>query len=344
MSALTIFSLDLGNKRTKMYTEKGVRDYPSQFALKKDAGQETRFKKKMDLNFFSINEEEYVWGNDLYEEIDPQDLIDTMRFGSSRYSSSQYKNLIKMSLAEMASDYDTEGILAVELVIALPTEDLTDENKSKLEKFLKDAHSIKRNGKSHVIKVDKVHIESQTTGTFYNHLLGRDGLVDNKELYDKTVSIVDAGGGTLIIETLKRLSFIPELSSQFETGAYKLFNEIKFAAKQKGCRISVYEIENILREGKTVFSENNRSDEDQVFDLSKIIEKVKNQYTEVVLNNLNKTLKGTNRIDQIIVTGGTSQLINKEVFKEEYPYVIFEKEPSTANAVGNYKYILAVRE
>ena len=165
MSALTIFSLDLGNKRTKMYTEKGVRDYPSQFALKKTLGKRL-VSKKMDLNFFSINEEEYVWGNDLYEEIDPQDLIDTMRFGSSRYSSSQYKNLIKMSLAEMASDYDTEEILAVELVIALPTEDLTDENKSKLEKFLKDAHSIKRNGKSHVIKVDKVHIESQTTGTF----------------------------------------------------------------------------------------------------------------------------------------------------------------------------------
>lgn len=35
MSSLTIFSLDLGNKRTKMYTEKGVKDFPSQYALKK---------------------------------------------------------------------------------------------------------------------------------------------------------------------------------------------------------------------------------------------------------------------------------------------------------------------
>lgn len=249
-----------------------------------------------------------------------------------------------MSLAEMASDFDSDDILAVELVIALPTEDLTNENKVKLEKFLKDTHSIKRNGKSFVIKVDKVHIESQTTGTFYHHLLGEDGRVDNEELFDKTVSIVDAGGGTLIIETLKRLSFIPELSGQYETGAYKLFNEIKFAANEKGCRISVYEIENILREGKTVFSENNRSDEDQAFDLKEIIEKVKNQYTEVVLNNLNKIFKGTNRIDQIVVTGGTSHLINKEVFKEEYPYAIFEENPSTANVQGNYKYILADRE
>ncbi|WP_353856209.1 hypothetical protein [Bacillus sp. Bos-x628] len=71
----------------------------------------------------SFDERDYVWGQILYEQMDGQYLIDIMRFESN-----QYNNLMKISLADMASDFHSDDILNVELVIALPTEDLTDEN------------------------------------------------------------------------------------------------------------------------------------------------------------------------------------------------------------------------
>ncbi len=77
----------------------------------------------MDISTLSFDERDYVWGQILYEQMDGQYLIDIMRFESN-----QYNNLMKISLADMASDFHSDDILNVELVIALPTEDLTDEN------------------------------------------------------------------------------------------------------------------------------------------------------------------------------------------------------------------------
>lgn len=346
---MEIFSLDLGNLQTKIKSSKAERVLPSRFLDYDDLGDQSisLFDSKNRVYKFEANFDSgfsYAWGEDLYKVHSKGDYIDTIQF-ENRYDTHEFRLLASFAIGELAKDFSEakDGILEVVVVTGVPTNDFNKESVKEIMKVLDGDHNIKVDGESLNVRVKEVKVLPQPVGTVYNEMLDNDGFVKNEDYTDEQVTIVDIGGGTILIDTLLNMNLSDQGRTQKESGAYKIYEMIVNSALKNGIHgINISNVERILRnpnEEKFYYKPN----KNESHDISKHVEKAKIKYTRELINTINTTLKGTSKIDTFLFTGGGANLINHADIHNTFKHATFVENSETANANGYYKYGLATQ-
>lgn len=340
---MVLFALDLGNKQVKLKSEKTEKVLPGYFVEASQYGNRDVMsftkKEKYVRDFESPNDKgyTYVWGKDL--EVAEVTVTDASGFGLARYTSRVFQLLVDFALAELALDYEeSQTNLIVDVVTGLPTGDFS--NKKILEavaKAIKGAHIVTVDGKQVTVMVNKLWIIPQPLGTVINYIADDTGAVINHELDEVNVGIVDIGGGTLLIDALKKMNLVEDKRDQLPDGAYKLFKLIINQLGEKDYVLTEYELEQVIRKAedeKYLWS----PDGIQKIDIGYAIENQSKKYTRSVAGVVRATYKGFGRMQKILVTGGTANLLNLEELKSEIPIAQIVEDSEMANVRGMYKY------
>lgn len=346
---MTLIALDIGNKQTKMISEKGEKVYPSYYTMFDDVGEtiipfEDKFEEKMDVHKYEVKFDagfEYAWGKNI-SHVDTDNFFDTLNF-NNRYNTREFKLLSSFALGELAKDFkeSQKDVLRVEIVTGVPTSDFNEENVKDIIKFLEGAHEITIDDVKYSVLVKNVHVIPQPLGTIYDKMLDKKGKLVDSSFKDHNVAICDIGGGTLLIDTIKKLKLDKNQRSQSKRGTHNLLDKIveKVSTEMKITGLTKYKVEEILRapiDGKFYFTPN----KNESYDITEIVLKSRTLFTREIVNQLTGTLKDTTSLDQIVFTGGGSSenIIDRKVVEERINYSAFVDNAEFANAKGYFKY------
>lgn len=341
---MTLFSLDLGNKQTKLKSEHKTIVLPSYFV------EASRFGNRDVLGFIksdkavrdyeSTNDKgfTYVWGTDI--DFSTVDVVqDTLGFGVDRYTSRDFQLLVDFALAELALDYEEArtGVLEVDVVTGVPTSDYNqDVALAKLVEAIKGDHHITVDGQPLNVRVKTVNILPQPLGTVLNEVLDSNGEMLDSDINDAVIGVVDVGGGTVLIDALAQLNMVEDKRNQLERGAYTVYDKVKRGIQKDGHKISEYEVTDLLRANDEVYVWS--PDGVQQIDFSHIVLRERTLFTREIATAIKQTYKGIDRMRKILITGGAANLLDKKEFVKEIEKAEFVTDSELANVNGFYKY------
>lgn len=340
---MDIFSLDLGNKQTKLKSSKAEYVLPSRYLNQADmpmsVGNSTM---NNDLHTYSVpfSDDKYVWGRDIDRLHLDEYLADTIMYGA-RYDSEAFKLLANFALGLLASDFKAakDQVLEVVVTAGLPTGDYADQGQLKaLLKVLEGQHQVTIDDKIVTVRVRKVYILPQPIGTLYNELLDGEGFIKNKDLLDEKVGIVDVGGGTILIDTILNFELSGKNRHQFNTGVNDLYEAI---ANGINGDTSLYQLEKDLRKGNQQHHWSYRFSKNRQDDITDLVCKEIDRFTRRLVANVTSTLKNLDSIDTLFFTGGGANLLNQKILNTTFTNAVIVKDTEVANVNGFYKYGLS---
>lgn len=344
---MEIFSLDLGNLQTKLKSSKTEKVLPSKFLDYDDLGDQrtSLFNSKLKINKYAASFDsmfEYAWGEDLYEANRKGSFRETINF-EDRYNQEDFKLLATFAIGELAKDFEEakKSILEVVIVTGVPTNDFNESSVKDIMNVLKGDHNVTINEESLNIRVKEVKVLPQPVGTIYNEMLDIEGYLQQEDYLEEQVTIVDIGGGTILIDTLINMNLSDTGRMQKESGAYKMHEMIANSCIKENIQgVTSSNVEKILRQsnGDKYYYKPNKNES---YDISKHVKKAKIKYTRELINTINTTLKSTSKIDSFLFTGGGANLISHEEVLNAYKHAIFVENSEVANVNGFYKYGIA---
>lgn len=346
---MTLFALDLGNKQAKIMSERKIKVLPSHFVEASQYGNRSLMnfaKTEKDVKDFVSSKDEdfvYVWGTDLDEDI--VDVVtDTIGFGASRYSSREFKLLSDFALAELALDYDEahEGILEVVVITGVPTSDYAqDDSLAALQKAIKGDHNVIVNEVTLNIRVKDLIVLPQPLGTIIDVISDDKGNMVENSITNANVGVVDVGGGTVLIDALRKMNMAEDRRDQLQRGAFTLYEAIQKDLVSKGYSINEYEVESIVRAGNERETYLWSPDGNQTIDITKSVMHQRKLFTRNIATSVKTTYKATDRMQTIFITGGAANLLIKDEFIKEIKDVKFIEDSELANVRGFYKFGLS---
>lgn len=340
---MELFALDLGNKQTKLKSNKAEYVLPSQILNENDLPQQLgnlgNLGIKRDITMYKtpFDEQKWAWGTDLVNLKLDDYLQDTLMY-RDRYSNHTFKLLANFALGLLATDFEKakNEIMSVTVVAGVPTEDYNSKEQLRvLAEVLKGQHQVEIDGTTVNVKVETVLIIPQPIGTFYNVLLDDEGKLEREELLDERVGIVDIGGGTILIDTLLNFEFDKKARKQYSTGANDLYEAI---ASRIEDNVSLYQIEKLVRTGIAEKQFSYKFSKNNILDITEIVEQEIRSFSRRLVSQLRSTFKDIKSIDTLIITGGTSNIIDQAMVKEVFENVVFVDDAEMANVRGFYKY------
>jgi len=285
---------------------------------------------------------DYAWGEDILKVNAKGKPIDTIHF-EDRYNLHAFNLLAEFAIGELAKDFDEakNAILEVMVVAGVPTNDFNEESVKDLINVLNGDHNVVVNDESLNIRVKEVKIIPQPVGTVYNEVLNNEGYIKQDSYLDEHITIVDIGGGTILIDTLLNMNLSDSGRTQEKYGAYKIYEMVENNCIENNIRgASSSDIEKIIRHsnGDQYYFQPNKNES---FDITKYVKKAKTKYTRNIINMINTTLKETSNIDTFLFTGGGANLIDREEILNTYKHATFINNSETANVHGFYKFGVA---
>ena len=355
----TFFALDIGNKQTKLVSAKESFVFPSVLINKRD--NKSIFavaSKPRDVFELKLNGEHdsYYMCPGVFNF--PKDrLLDSVSF-EDRYGRKVYHQLNEFGLGILAKDMPSSDLEDVKIVVGLPTGDYTVDTINEIKsiflenvdgEFKPKTHLVTVDGKEVLTKVTSVTTLPQPIGTFYNEIFDEQLNLKDGSLVQKRIAIVDAGGGTLLLDQLSNANLEASNRVQLPSGANSLYSQISADLMQDyRLNADLHKIETMIREGlkgnslqtaKFVY----RQSDSNIFNVTDIVVSAIDHYTNTVINHIFTTFQNLREVDAMIITGGTSSILNQKLVKKAFgksTKVIFVKNPETANAKGFYKYAL----
>lgn len=340
---MKLFAIDLGNRQVKLMSEKGTKVLPSYYVDAAEYGKRDVLglpkSEKTTSDYVSQRDADftYVWGEGL--DVSRKNVTDTLNF-SGRYDTLEFKLLADFALAELARDFGKKGILDVVVVTGVPTEDYEkDATITQMTNALKGVHSAVIDGVNVVVNVEDVYVLMQPVGTAIDAMVDDNGdIIETNEVEDGYIGVVDAGGGTVLIDAFENMNLDEKNRIQLEEGSHTLFTEIRNRIIEQGYRITDHEVEALVRKGgedeSYVWSPNGR----ETLDFTEIVMKERTRYTRKIAQAVKSAYKAMSRMRKIYVTGGTANLFVKAEFERVIKIAHFVRDSETAIVRGYYKY------
>lgn len=245
----------------------------------------------------------------------------------------------------MARDFKqaTNGELEVVVITGIPSiEYEQNEIVAKVQTSLKGKHTVFIDDTEYNILVKHVYVLTQTTGTAIDAMVNEFGnIIDDNDIEDNYIGIVDAGGGTVIVDAFNNMNLDTNNRLQLEEGAHALYSAIRNAVTLLGHKITDYEVERLLRQNSVSEQYQWSPNKRDFLDLTEIVMRERKRYTRKIATAVKTTLKSIAKMKVVYVTGGTANLLIKEEFKRVIPIAWFVIGSETANVRGFYKYGLA---
>lgn len=340
---MTVWALDLGNKQTKLYSERGAVVLPSTIAYKKMVDGRFAFGTPDDVDTYQSSraDDSFYWGKGVYQ-FQSETLADTLGF-TGRYDLDNFKNIAEFSLGRLAMNYPEfiDKVQPVTITVGLPSGDFTETNIKKMIKQFMGQHLVTVNEQPYTIRVEHVHVIPQPIGTLYSLMADDKGKVIDAELAHKRVAVIDDGGGTLLADQFSNFSFDELHRAQFETGVSLLYKQIAKAINQEhNLNSDVHVIEQALREGESSHKYQYKQSDNNIFDITDLVERTVNFYTKTLCERVYSTFDNLADIDVLVFTGGGASIINRKIVTNNFENteVKFVKDPELANVKGFYRY------
>ena len=340
-----LFALDLGNKQVKMYTRYGAKVFPSYFIDAEEFGNRDLLKyekgARSTSDYISTRDSDftYVWGSGL--RLRNKFVDASLRF-AGRYNTRQFKLLADFALAEMARSFAGAAgkTLDVTLVTGAPTDDYNAADVTEqLGKALKGIHAVTIDGADYVVNVKTVTALPQPLGTFVDRTIDEDGyIIEDSPLLDVLVGVVDCGGGTVIVDAIDDMNLQKTLHGQYEEGAYSLYENIRNALVEKGHKLTVHEVEALVREGSAAEVYTWSPNSVTTLDFTDVVMKARKKYSRRVASMILEAYKDLSKFYCILITGGAANLLIKDEILAEIPMAEFVEDSEIANARGFYKF------
>lgn len=343
---MELFALDIGNRQVKIKSEKTLKVLPAYFVEASKYGDRMtmnlRGGKRQTSDYMSSRDDAftYVWGKDL--DVDIVKPTDSIGF-TDRYASREFKLLVDFALAELAREYPqasaSESMLEVVVVTGVPTGDyMQNDILFSLSKAIKGDHSVVVDDLPLNIRVKEVFVVPQPMGTVIDAMVDDTGAMQDNPIEESTVGIADIGGGTLLIDLLRKMNMETNKREQLAEGAYTLYESIKHELTREGHHISVYEIEQMVREGSEnneyYWSPNGKTN----LDFTKTVMRERIKFTRDTASSIKAVYKEFDRMQAVLVTGGAANLLVKSELTSAIPNAVFVNDSETANVRGFYKY------
>ena len=354
---MTIFAIDLGNKQTKMTDGQHTYIYPSSLLQARKVDSGFSLDDKMDnMEKFKSSAQNgaFYWGKGILK-YGKNDLSESLSF-DRRYENRIFVQLCEFSLAKLAQNYDEarDGVLTVDYVMAgLPSADAdNDDNVKQIKDIFKGQHLVEIDGTPITVKVKQVFVFPQSTGTLYSIMYRGYNFEKPKEskvtaqevelvnfMNEGVVGIVDIGGGTVLLDILRNSVFSRNDRDQLNLGANTLYENIAGrVSRQFNINADIHKIEVLIRNGIKDGSFVYTRSAINKYDVTDIVKEEIEQWTYEIIDNINSTFKSLSDIDILIVTGGGSEIIDKDIFVDAFPQikVKFVDDAEVANAKGFY--------
>lgn len=329
-----MFVIDHGNGQVKAKSSKREIVAKSAYAKASAVGVESYSSDKDDVAVFKSPQDpdkEYVWGPGVIDAVDHQELQDSYTL-QDRYSQKEYRLLTDFILAELAADFD-EDILSVHIVTGVPSEEHgTSAQKSLEDVFTGSVHTVRRNGRDHIIKIEQVTVLPQSTGALFVSIF-EDRRADLAQSY---VGVIDIGSGTAVGDGYNRFKRQPNDVFTMREGMNDVYSAVrrKLIAANPNIRATIRSIE------KTVTSPDYNGKYVQTSkigaDIGHLVDDAINEYADRLASYITSEWPDRTKFETILVAGGGAALVGKALSKRLDVEVL--AEPALANLRGFYTF------
>ncbi|MFD1707688.1 MULTISPECIES: Alp7A family actin-like protein [Siminovitchia] len=337
------FAFDVGNGFVKAKNGKRTIIAPSTIAKRDSIGTSsiinmaTEFDTNSGYNEFESNLDDgevYIWGDGIKNAVDPDSLIPTYTH-HNRYMQKRFKLLCSFILAELASDYEEYELDEVTIVTGVPSQEVGTKESEEFKRFLQQKHVVTRNGVQRMINVVDVRIIEQPLGTLLNEYMNDSGQI-HKTLMTSTITVIDFGAGTTIMDTFKNLKRLDDKSETFYEGMNDVHKRIaKRIERENGVKgLDSSFVEEGFKNGTMIAEISER----KKYPFEDIAKEIIIDFVEKRISDIDSTLTNRNSIDNFILTGGGVNIVGehfKKAFNEEALKVVVDSQESNLN--GFYK-------
>lgn len=341
---MIVFAFDVGNGFVKAKSEKRTIIAPSMIARESALGDSSiaeQFEANSGYNVFQSPLDDgitYVWGEGIKEAVESRKLLNTYTH-NNRYTLKRFKLLCEFILSELASDYEEDILEDVVVVTGMPSREIKTESDKHLKEFLSGNHLITRNGVEKVISVKDVRILEQPLGTLLNLYMNDEGQI-HKDLKNRTISVLDLGAGTSILDTYKNMKRMEDESETYYEGMMDVYKSIVNQVQKKYDAKNLDEsvIEDGIRNNYTVeLSARKKIPFEQEANLAV------SDFVDTLISKVDRTLASRDHIDQFLITGGGSQIVGQK-YKDEFGEDSLEivENSQLSNVEGYYKFARAI--
>lgn len=337
------FAFDLGNGFVKAKNSKRTIIAPSVIARKESIGTSSIINLSGDFDTNSgyseyksslDDGEVYIWGEGIKQAVEPDSLIATYTH-NNRYNQKRFKLLCSFILAELASDYNENELDEVIIVTGVPSQEVGTKESEEFKRFLQQKHVVTKNGIQRVINVTDVRIIEQPLGTLLNEYMVDTGQI-HKELTTSTITVIDFGAGTTIMDTFKNLKRLDDKSETFYEGMNDIYKRVaRRIEREQGVKgLDSSFVEEGFSNGTLIAEISER----KKFPFEDIAKDVIQSFVDKRVSDIDSTLTNRNSVDKFIVTGGGVNIVGeafKELFNEETLTVVSDSQKANIN--GFYK-------
>lgn len=343
---MKIFAFDVGNGFVKAKSEKKTFVAPSSIAKQSALGDSSiadQFEANSDYHVFKSPMDEgvsYVWGEDIKNAVEARKLLSTYTH-NNRYDNKRFKLLSQFILAELASGFDEDVLDNVTVVTGMPSREIKTAADNQLKEFLTGKHLISRNGVEKVVNVQDVRILEQPLGTLLNLYMTDDAKI-HKRLKENTISVLDFGAGTTILDTYKNMKRIEDESETYYEGMIDVYKDIvnKIRKKHDAKNLDETLVEEGIRNNYTV-----KLSARKMIPFEQEANEAVSDFVDQLMAKVDRTLASRDHIDQFVITGGGTQIVGRQ-YKEDFGENSLEivEDPQMANVEGYYKFAHAIAQ
>lgn len=231
-----VIGIDFGNGLIKVVSimangEKYILTIPSVYALKSSIGTSMN-EASLDLNTYSFDGREYVWGEDI---VKIEDIVSTYGHGTARYKADAFKIMTKIVMARVAWDLGIQPTEKICIITGVPSNQTDTEAEQYIYNAIMDSNGLHKvdvkdntdNGGEVLFQVDHVEITSQPVATVLGRYLDEEGNVGDEQYENMKVAVIDIGAGTTdfdIIDSLRRLG---HLKHSIKNGFRDVYSEMR---------------------------------------------------------------------------------------------------------------------
>ena len=349
------FALDIGNKQSKLKNSKDSYVFPSSLINQRDVASVFSTSKPDGVIDLSLNgdTQKYYWGAGILNY--SQDKIQDSLGFEGRYQRNIYRLLNEFALAFLAKDYIESELTAVSVIAGVPTGDYNKETVDEIKSIFleKDGqdfkprrHLVTVDGKEIIVRVVQVLVVPQPIGTFYDVVLNDELKPNSNNVALNRVGIIDVGGGTLLLDQIINANLDRQARLQLPTGTDTLYNSVKSLIElELGISPDVHKIEAMVRDGLERGFDNAKfvykQSANNIFDITELVLGEIDHYTSNVIDKVYGAFKNIAEIDTLLVTGGTSNILNHDMFEKAFAKqaaVVFVDNAEYANVNGFLKY------
>ncbi len=205
-----VIGIDLGNGLVKVRSITADGEIyelvlPSEYAFLEDVGNETLGNRKLNVETFKIDDDSYVWGEDITR------ISDTKKtYGyENRYKTEAYQTMVSIVLTKVVKEIGVDPKDKILLVTGVPS----DEKDTVAEEEIKSAFLNGRGGKNglydtfvndeeYIFKIARVVVTAQPLATILSKYLDVDGSVLDESYEHSKVGVIDIGAGTVDLDIL----------------------------------------------------------------------------------------------------------------------------------------------